>query len=63
MIVGSIHVEESQAGYRALMLSQQLSVVFSLLGVVSTILAFLVVRQIGIFQAEAADRSLSAVFA
>lgn len=62
-IVGSIHVDGPPAGYGLLILSEQLTVVFSLLGVVSTILAFLVVRQIGAFQAEAANRSLSAVFA
>jgi hypothetical protein len=62
-IAGSIHVDGSRPGYRALMLREQLDAVFSLLGVVSTILAFLAVRQVGIFQAEAADRSLSAVFA
>lgn len=63
VIVGSIHVGGSHPGYGAMILNEQLNVVFSLLGSISSTLAFLIVRQIGAFQAEAADRSLSAVFA
>jgi hypothetical protein len=44
-------------------LNEQLDIASSLLGIVSSTLAFQIVGQIGAFQAEAADRSLSAVFA
>jgi hypothetical protein len=62
-VVGSIHVEGSQPGYGALMLSEQLTLAVSLLGLAGCALALTIVKEIGGFQAKAADRSLSAVFA
>jgi hypothetical protein len=61
--VSNIHIGGPWPGYDALILNEQLGVVSALLGLVSAMLAFQIVRQIGAFQVEAADRSLSAVFA